>query len=98
MTQSNKFYMNGKRNYTIDPNFYSYDSNDNRYYSGLRYFTSKAVTFKRMEKDRKTKKYPKLPYGSGLSYKYILTSQKGSHEYFDIPAILTIIALRISQK
>ena len=72
-----KLYMNGSQNYTIDSKFYSYDSEGEKYYSGLRYCTSKGIKFE----DKKAK--IDLPYDTKLKYRYILSTSKGSHEYFD---------------
>ena len=72
-----KVYMNGNQNYIIDPEFCSYDSENQAYYSGLRYCTTKAIKFEKKERETV------LSYDSGVSYRYILSTNKGVNEYFD---------------
>lgn len=63
----------GSGSYVIAPNFKSRDG----YQSGLLYVTNKSIKFEKMNST------VPLSYDSSRSYLYLLSSQKGSNEYFD---------------
>jgi YD repeat-containing protein len=69
---NSRLHLNSGMNSIIDPDFKSKDG----YASGLKYCTTKAISFK-------TVASTVLSYDTSLSYKYILTSNTGTHEYFD---------------